>query len=69
MEATATIINEKRLHEKIQEALDGRPVTWLQIRTLLNYTELTRKVKGDVIIRQPELDLINDALGTSFILD
>lgn len=70
MAETATLTKPKKLHELIQDALDGRPVTWLhkKINEGIDYSELTRKVKGDVIIRQSELNLINEALGTNFIL-
>ena len=70
MAELATMTKPKKLHELIQDALDGRPVTWLhmKIEKKIDYTELTRKVKGDVIIRENELSLINTALNTSFVL-
>ena len=58
----------KKLHEEIKDMLDGRPVQWLADKTGLNYTELTRKVKGDLVFRQQDIDRINTVFKTDFTL-
>lgn len=59
---------QKKLNELIKDAMDGRTVKSLAAKTGLHYGELTRKIKGDVVFRQHELDRINIVLGTDFKL-
>lgn len=56
----------KKLHELIKEKLDGRTIRWLADKTDLNYTELTRKLKGDLVFTQKDITAINAVFSTDF---
>lgn len=59
---------EKKIHEQIKDALDGRTNRWLSKKTGINEADLSRAISGKLILTQKRYDKINAVLGTNITI-
>ena len=59
---------QKKIHEQLEDALDGRTNRWLHLKTNISQSELSRIRRGVLIPTAKMLARINEALGTNITL-
>lgn len=57
---------EKEIHEAIKEKMDGRTNIWLNKKTRISQSEISRILTGRLKPSDNQLKKINIALGTDF---
>lgn len=63
-----TMVEDKPLHKRILEAMDGRRNNWLSEKTGINKAQISRILNG-LKPTEPQLQKINEVLNTDFTIN
>lgn len=62
------VLTTLKLHQALKVALGNRTQVWLSDETGIAQSEVSRMLRGDLIIKDAELTKFNKALKTNFSL-